>query len=131
MVVSQCGETAEVAVEGDLDAFTSPQLRHLLLGLELDGTNRIIVNLSGVGFVDSTALGVLVGGMKRLRQRDGDLVLRAPRSQTLKVLEMTGLDGLFSLELGEPARGEQGERSSRHRQHSLDGVGGDDGSTAA
>lgn len=82
LVVRQDGDLVDVAVTGELDAVTSAQLRQTLLGFAGVGAKTVTVDLSGVASVDSTTLGVLVGGAKRLRRRHGDLVLKAPTWQT-------------------------------------------------
>lgn len=88
---------AVVRVKGDLDCYTAPQLRGALLGLVADGSNQVILDIGESGFIDSTGLGVLVGGLRRLRQEGGDMVLRAPTSPTLTLLEVTGVNKLFEI----------------------------------
>jgi anti-sigma B factor antagonist len=61
------------------------------------GKYKIIVNLEGVDFLDSTGLGVLVGGLKRLRSHDGDLTLICTQPRILKVFEITGLTKVFAI----------------------------------
>jgi anti-sigma B factor antagonist len=90
-------DTATLVVAGELDMYTAPRLREALVELAARGALVVTVDLAGVTFVDSTALGVLVGGLKRLRQCNGDLVLRSPRPGALKVLEMTGLTRVFTI----------------------------------
>jgi anti-sigma B factor antagonist len=91
------GNVADIVIAGELDMYTAPQLRDTLVELTATGVRQVTVDLAGVNFVDSTALGVLVGGLKRLRQADGDLALRAPRPSALKVMEMTGLTRVFTI----------------------------------
>ena len=67
------------------------------------------LELSGLAVVDSVGLGVLVGGLKRYRCAEGDLVLRRPPEQVRRVLEVTGIDRIFGLEDGmESFGGSQG-----------------------
>jgi anti-sigma B factor antagonist len=101
LVVNQVDGKASVVVTGELDMYTAPRLREELVGLTTRGSRDVTVDLEGVNFVDSTALGVLVGGLKRLRQLDGDLKLKSPSAQTFKVLELTGLTKVFSITLNE------------------------------
>jgi anti-sigma B factor antagonist len=91
------GIVADVVVAGELDMYTAPRLRDALVELTATGARQVTVDLAGVVFVDSTALGVLVGGLKRLRQADGDLALRSPRPGAMKVMEMTGLNRVFTI----------------------------------
>jgi anti-sigma B factor antagonist len=86
-----------LAVKGEVDVYTAPRLREKLVELVSQGKYQIIVNLEGVDFLDSTGLGVLVGGLKRLRSHEGDLGLVCTQSRVLKVFEITGLTKVFSI----------------------------------
>lgn len=86
-----------LAVKGEVDVYTAPRLRERLVELVSQGKLRIIVDLEGVDFLDSTGLGVLVGGLKRLRSNDGDLGLVCTQSRILKVFEITGLTKVFPI----------------------------------
>ncbi|MDQ6617924.1 MAG: STAS domain-containing protein [Actinomycetota bacterium] len=97
LVVNRADEEANVVVSGELDMYTAPRLRQELVGLVAGGARQVTVDLGAVNFVDSTALGVLVGGLKRLRQVDGDLTIKSPTPGTLKVLELTGLTKIFTV----------------------------------
>jgi anti-sigma B factor antagonist len=88
---------AVLSVRGEVDVYTAPKFRERLIELVSDGKHRIIVDLEGVDFLDSTGLGVLVGGLKRLRSHDGDLLLVCTQSRILKVFEITGLTKVFSI----------------------------------
>ncbi|HXW33962.1 MAG TPA: STAS domain-containing protein [Acidimicrobiales bacterium] len=86
-----------LSVGGEIDVYTAPRLREHLLELALGGTNRAVVDLTDVTFVDSTGLGVLVSGLKRFREAGGDLVLVVVQPQILKVFEITGLSDVFRI----------------------------------
>lgn len=86
-----------LAVKGEVDVYTAPRLREKLLELVSQGAYRIVVDLEGVEFLDSIGLGVLVGGLKRLRSHDGDLSLVCTHPQILKVFKITGLTQVFSI----------------------------------
>lgn len=88
---------AVLAVRGEVDVYTAPRFRERLIELVSQGHHRIVVDLEGVDFLDSTGLGVLVGGLKRLRSHDGDLVLVCTQSRILKVFEITGLTKVFTI----------------------------------
>ena len=90
------GETV-VRAAGELDVNTAPELREQLTRLIGEDPRRIVVDLSEVSFVDSTALSVLVSALKRLRQADGDLELAAPNPSVRRVFEITGLTRLFTI----------------------------------
>jgi anti-sigma B factor antagonist len=91
------GDWSVVDIEGEVDLYTAAQLRERLIGLVDGGRSRIAVNLERVEFLDSTGLGVLIGGLKRCRERDGSLSLVAPRETVRKVLSITGLDKVFPI----------------------------------
>jgi anti-sigma B factor antagonist len=84
-------------VAGEIDVYTAPQLRERLIALVDDGARLVIVDLSRVDFLDSTGLGVLVGGLKRLRSVGGELVLVCSHERLLKIFRITGLDRVFTL----------------------------------
>jgi anti-sigma B factor antagonist len=86
-----------VSVLGEIDVYTAPQLRERLIELIDQGYYRIVVDLSRVEFLDSTGLGVLVGGLKRSRGHDGDLALVCSHPRIMKVFEVTGLNKVFSI----------------------------------
>jgi anti-sigma B factor antagonist len=84
-----------LAVRGEIDAYTSPRLRERLTQLMEDGHYRVVVDLEGVEFMDSTGLGVLVSCLKRSREHQGDVALVCTAPQILRVLAITGLDRVF------------------------------------
>ena len=86
-----------VDVEGQIDIYTAPRLRELLIDLVSQNHYQLVVNLDKVGFLDSTGLGVLVGGLKRVRAHDGSLDLVCTREQILKVFGITGLTKVFGI----------------------------------
>src|SRR6478609_9042888 len=86
-----------LAVSGELDMATAPAVRERLHALLADGHERLIVDLDNVGFLDSTALGVLVGVLKRVRTQDGDLRLVCNAPRVRKVFEITRLDQAFTI----------------------------------
>lgn len=86
-----------LTVRGEVDVYTAPKLRERLVELAADGHHKVVVDLEQVDFLDSTGLGVLVGGLKRLRSHDGDLLLVSTQRRILKVFEITGLTKVFSI----------------------------------
>lgn len=88
---------AVLSVNGEVDVYTAPRLRERLVELVSQGHHQVVVNLEGVDFLDSTGLGVLVGGLKRLRSHDGDLTLVCTQRRILKVFEITGLTKVFEI----------------------------------
>jgi anti-sigma B factor antagonist len=84
-------------VDGELDLHTSSALRERLFALVDEGASRVAVDLSAVPFMDSSSLGVLVVGLKRLREHDGELALVGVGGSPRKVLSITGMDGVFAI----------------------------------
>ncbi len=91
-------EVGTITLFGRLDALNAPELR-VSLSNHLDSdVNRLIVDLSNVGFVDSAGLAALVSGMKRARTEGGDLRLIAPEAEDAKrVFVLTKFDQVFSI----------------------------------
>jgi anti-sigma B factor antagonist len=83
------GESVCTAV-GDLDASTAWQLRQVMA--ELASTSLVLLNMSGVTFVDSAGLGALVGGIRRTREFGGDVAVVCSRPVINRLLRTTGLD---------------------------------------
>ena len=95
-------ETAgEVILRGELDAYTAPRLDTLLAQVaQAGGPKRIVVDLRELDFIDLTGIGTLVSANNGAQRRGRKLVLRSPSSQTLKLLEITGLKQVFTIENG-------------------------------
>jgi anti-sigma B factor antagonist len=85
-----------LAVAGELDLHTSPQLKEELQRVT-DGTAFVALDLTDVPFMDSSSLGVIVGGLKRARERGGDLALLGLQGSPSKIVSLTGLDDVFRL----------------------------------
>ena len=91
-------DIAVLELHGDADLHAAPELRERL-NAAIDGqTAGVVVDLSDVTFLDSTALGVLVGGMKRLRATRRPLRLAAPRTEIRRLLEITLLDRVLGVD---------------------------------
>ena len=86
-----------LTVRGEVDVSTAPELRERLMLLAERGCTTAVVDLSDVSFVDSTALGVLVSGVKRLRSAGGELNLVITQPHITKVFDITGLTEVFSI----------------------------------
>jgi anti-sigma B factor antagonist len=91
------GERHVLAVRGEIDLFTAPELKQVLAESIEGGRIRIIVDLTDTTFLDSTALGVLIGAVKRLRSRDGALAIVNVDENIAKTFEITGLDQIFTI----------------------------------
>jgi len=86
-----------IKLGGEVDVYTAPQLKQKMLGLLEAGAGQMVVDLAQVEYFDSTALGVLIGGLKRIRERDGNLALICPSPRIRRVFEITGLDKVFDI----------------------------------
>ncbi len=92
------GDLAIVAMGGELDYEASPQLRARLVGAIKAGGRRLVLDLSDVTFIDSTAIGVLAGTVARLDEAGGgSLSVVSTNDKVLQIFEITGLDGVISL----------------------------------
>ena len=86
------GRTAVVRVHGDLDVASAPHLRETLRDLVAHGKSQIVVDASGVEFVDSAGLEALLGGCHRATSANGRLVLVCgPSSQLRRLLGVAGV----------------------------------------
>ena len=84
-----------VAVAGEIDVYTAPRLREEITELVAAGTYDLVVDMSEVEFLDSTGLGVLVGGLKKVRAHEGSLQLVCNQDRLLKIFRITGLAKVF------------------------------------
>ena len=86
-----------VTVTGEIDVYSAPALREKFIGLVEQGKYGLIVDLERVQFLDSTGLGVLIGGLRRVRARDGFLDLVCTQPRMLRIFQMTGLSKIFAI----------------------------------
>lgn len=86
-----------VEVAGDLDMATAPELRECLLSVMDAGARSVVVDLAGVGFMDSSALGALVVAFKQLREHGGRLSLAAVQQPVRTVLAITSVDRVIEI----------------------------------
>jgi anti-sigma B factor antagonist len=86
-----------ITVGGEIDVYTAPKLRDLITELVGQGRYHLVVDMSGVEFLDSTGLGVLVGGLKKVRSNNGSLHLVCSQERLLKIFRITGLAKVFQI----------------------------------
>ncbi|MDP9433644.1 MAG: STAS domain-containing protein [Actinomycetota bacterium] len=91
------GDRTIVVVGGEIDVYTAPKLREQLIELVSAGQYNLIVDMEAVDFLDSTGLGVLVGGLKRVRAHEGSLRLVCSQERILKIFRITGLTKVFPI----------------------------------
>jgi anti-sigma B factor antagonist len=86
-----------ISLAGEVDLYTAPEFKQQLLEVISQGARQVVVDLTSTTFIDSTTLGVLVGGVKRLRESDGQLALVCDDRNITKIFEITGLDRVFPI----------------------------------
>jgi len=91
------GALGVITLVGEVDIYTAPRFKECMLELLDGGAERLLVDLSGVSFIDSTALGVLIGGLRRVHDADGRMALIVTTSAVERVLNITGLDRVFEI----------------------------------
>jgi anti-sigma B factor antagonist len=90
------GQVAAISGEGRLNMVSAPLLKEAVADAIFQGRPRVVVDLSGVDFMDSSGLGALVGCLKTARQAGGDLKIAAPSEQVTMVLQLSNLDRIFT-----------------------------------
>jgi len=94
---SQGGRTV-MSLGGEIDLYTAPRLHgELVTVLSGETPVQIVVDMSGVDFCDSTGMNVLLAAHRRAREQGGDLELAAPRPAIRKILQVTGLESVFTV----------------------------------
>lgn len=88
--------TSLISVEGELDLSTAPQLKWALIDALESGRSQLVVDLSGATFMDSTALGVLIG-VNRSLDVGARMALACSQASVLNVFELSGMDGAFAI----------------------------------
>jgi len=91
------GDRSVVVVGGEIDVYTAPKLREHIIDLVSNGSHHLIIDMENVDFLDSTGLGVLVGGLKRVRAHEGSLDLVCTQDRILKIFRITGLTKVFAI----------------------------------
>jgi anti-sigma B factor antagonist len=86
-----------VDLQGEVDAFTAPKLKQEIINQIDRGAIRLAIDLEDVTYLDSTGLGVLIGGLKRTRDKSGDLALICPNVRIMRIFDITGLSRIFEM----------------------------------
>lgn len=92
LTVTPGTDYAVIRPEGRLTATSAPRLKQAVDELVDAGSARIVVDLSGTEFVDSSGLGALIGGLKSARLAGGDLRIAGTTEPVRRVLKLTNLD---------------------------------------
>ncbi|MFN3652758.1 MAG: STAS domain-containing protein [Armatimonadota bacterium] len=86
-----------LSVSGEIDIYTAPLFKQAVVSLVSEGNNDVIIDLSGVTFMDSSGFGTLLGATKRLRPTGGGLHLAAPNTTIQRMLRLTRLDSIMKI----------------------------------
>ena len=86
-----------IEVGGEIDVYTAPKLRDKITELVGNGDYHLVIDMEKVDFLDSTGLGVLVGGLKKIRAQDGSMSLICSQDRLLKIFRITGLAKVFTI----------------------------------
>ena len=89
--------TQALDLDGEVDVYTAPVLRQEIVNQVDAGVKHLLINLEKVGYLDSTGLGILIGGVKRLKEQDGWLRLVGPGPRITRIFEITGLNKIFDV----------------------------------
>jgi len=90
-------DTHVIELGGEVDLYTAPEFKERMVQVIEQGKKQVVVDLSKATFIDSTTLGVLVGGVKRLRPAGGSLAIVCADQNICKIFEITGLDRVFPI----------------------------------
>jgi anti-sigma B factor antagonist len=94
---TSAGDVPILAVSGEVDVYSAPTLKDRIGELIESGQSTLIVDLSGVAFLDSTGLGALVEARAATTEAGGELPLVCNQERILKLFTITGLDGVFAI----------------------------------
>lgn len=97
VTLESLGDLALIVLCGEVDVYSAPRLRNVIRDLVDEGKYRIVVDLEKVAFMDSTGLGVLVGGLKRVKHHQGELGIICNQERILRIFRITGLTKVFPI----------------------------------
>lgn len=97
LTTSEVDGKTVLGVGGEIDVYTAPKLRDKITELVGAGQHSLIIDMEKVDFLDSTGLGVLVGGLKKVRAQEGTMSLVCSQERLLKIFRITGLAKVFTI----------------------------------
>ncbi len=97
IALEDVGGHSVIVLSGEVDVYSAPKLRDTIRNLVEEGRYRIVVDLEDVTFLDSTGLGVLVGGLKRVKHHQGDLGIICNQERIMRIFRITGLTKVFNI----------------------------------
>ena len=90
-------DIAVIILSGEVDAYTCARLRQAMIEAIEDGGANLVVDMKNVEYIDSSGLGTLVGGLKRVSERQGTIAVVCTNPQIRKVFDITGLVKVFPI----------------------------------
>ena len=96
--VQQQGQRATLSVRGDLDVSTAPDLADLCRSVQAEGAREVVIDLTDTSFLDSSGLRALVGAHLLFNDAGGNLRLSHPSEPVMRLFDITGLSGYFSID---------------------------------
>lgn len=97
MTTENRGKACTISLAGEVDVYTSPQLKQRLVAAIDGGCLDVVVNLQELEFIDSSGLGVLVSSLRRVKEQGGTMRLVCSKESILKIFRITGLDKVFPI----------------------------------
>lgn len=97
VAIEEVGDFSLILLSGEVDVYSAPKLREVIRDLVDEGKYNIVVDLEKVAFLDSTGLGVLVGGLKRVKPHEGELGIICNQEKILRIFRITGLTKVFPI----------------------------------
>ena len=95
--VRRSSDIPVIELAGEVDAYTCSRLREAMIEAIEDGGASLVVNMKDVEYIDSSGLGTLVGGLKRVSEREGSIAICCTNPQIRKVFDITGLVKVFPI----------------------------------
>ncbi|WP_078551283.1 STAS domain-containing protein [Bacillus alkalicellulosilyticus] len=91
-------EKVIVMLSGEVDAYTAPKLREVLIPLTEQSGNQVVINLANVSYIDSTGLGIFIGALKSSHTHQSKISLQGLTSRVERLFRITGLDEVIDIE---------------------------------
>lgn len=88
----------EISLSGEVDIYTANNLKDVLIDIVSENAQNIVIDANNLEYIDSTGLGVLIGALKRLKQKQKDIYIKSAKINIKKIFSITGLDKIFILE---------------------------------
>ena len=95
--VQRVSDLPVLAVTGEIDIYTAPLFKQAVVNLVSEGNDAVVIDLTGVTFMDSSGFGTLLGATRRLRPAGGGLFLAGPNNTIQRMLRLTRLDSIMQI----------------------------------